>query len=140
MSFIPTNLEVIRLRASQGESTSDHASWSISFDPDFLGEDAEVRVVIGSLHVGGPGGWADISVGSFFLRTENLPLEELAALIGASDAAETLYDFARSHLHPLLAMIGSDAAVPRQSPTAEVGPFESEDEEEVESATVSIDA
>ncbi|ASD21488.1 hypothetical protein B7495_04775 [Cryobacterium sp. LW097] len=140
MTFIPTNLEVIRLRASQGESSSDHATWSIAFDPEFLGEDSEIRVVIGSLHVGGSGGWADISVGSFFLRTQDVPSEELAALIAASDAAETLYDFARSHLHPLLAMIGSDAAVPRQSPDVTIAPFEPEDEDEEETTLVSIDA
>ena len=118
-SFVPVNFDVIQFRASQADrKTETHADWSLSYDPEPIHEDA--IVVIGALHVGGPGGWADISVGSFFLPSGAEGEADLPSSIATSEAAETLYDFARSHLKSFLGLIGADIVIPRKAPEPEV--------------------
>jgi hypothetical protein len=129
-NFILTNLDVIRLRSSQGPDTDEHVRWSIEFDPDFADESETTRVVFGSLHAGGAAGWGDITVGAFFKNMAGTTVAELPEELFSSDAVESLYDFARSHLQPLLSLVGAPMRLPWKSPDVVVGVMDMSDAEE----------
>lgn len=76
--------------------------------------------VIGSLHAANATGWGDISVGALLHVLEEVPDEALEAEIKSSDAIETLYDIARSHLGPLLNTVDCDLSLTRKAPEVEL--------------------
>lgn len=73
-------------------------------------------VVIATLQAAESSGWGDITVGAAFNVQQDLPAEKIEEEIAGSEALETLYDFARSHLDPLLRTVGSDLVMPRYAP------------------------
>lgn len=121
-SFLLSDLEVLRLRGSQGTSTDEHVHWNVGYAPEAEPHlPPTMRVVIGDLHVGGKNGYADITVGSLFIHNgDELSEENMAEAVGESIAAETLYDFARSHVVGLLALLKVEVDVPIKSPDPEV--------------------
>jgi hypothetical protein len=118
--FHPDNLDVLRFRASQETGIDEHVEWMVGYSDTVLGVQDGVtsRIVLGTLHAGGKGGWAEIDVASIFLSEEDVPedLDGLEAWVQSAAATEALYDFARSHLRGMLSTINAKAKLPKKSP------------------------
>jgi hypothetical protein len=139
-AFLLTDLDVIRLRASQSETTEPHFDWHVNYAPEPLEDHPNMRVVIGHLHVGGTDGYGDISVGCLFLENSiGVADEALPQAVAEAEATESLYDVARSHLVGLLATVGADIKVPRKSPDPEVAVLHRHDNHEDDGAPKELD-
>jgi hypothetical protein len=116
---------IMQLRATRfdGEAT-DEFHWRLRVGATVVGEHS-VRPVSGHLRADGPEGWGEVDVSAVLLGTSDASEAELAAVVGESIAAETLYDFARSHLQPLLSQVGSSLRIPYDSPPSAVTVFPS---------------
>ena len=110
----------MQLRATRfdGEE-ADEFHWRVRVGATTVGADS-IRPISGHLRADGPEGWGEVDVSGFLLGTEDVPEAQLPALVGESVAAETLYDFARSHLQPLMSQVGSSLRIPYDSPQISV--------------------
>lgn len=117
--------QVVRLQATQAQEDVDsYVNWFVSYAGErFTTRERTVMPVIVSLHAGGPAGYASVSLGALFVVIGEEP-DDLVAAIKESDATETLYDVARSHLLPILATVGVSETLPWRSPDAEIERFD----------------
>lgn len=126
------NPEVLQLRASQNNAdTEPHIQWHVSYSPtpvtgsDRGGPERTLYPVIGTLHVGGPSGWGDISVGALMMALSDLEQDGgLKPALERTEAIEALYDVARGHLGPLLRTIDCLEELPKRSPKVLVEEFD----------------
>jgi hypothetical protein len=130
--FAMVNPEVLQLRASQSNGDAKHhIEWRLSFSPDPVTAKAEsgpervLYPVIGSLHVGGPSGFGDISVGALLIAMSDPEADGgLQSALEHADAVEALYDVARGHLGPLLRSVDCVEELPKRSPKVVAEAFE----------------
>lgn len=112
---------IIRLRATGYEpGAEDAVEWKLTFIDKLLTTKKAARPVYGVLRASSAEGWAEIEVGGIVHGSRSAQPAALKRDLLDSGAAETLYDFARSHLQLLLAQIGSPQSTPRKAPDAEV--------------------
>lgn len=127
--FLLSSPQVVRLRASQANDNEaePHTLWHVSYEPDPVeGLPGTYLSVIGSLHAANATGWGDISVGALLHVLEDVPDEKLEEELKSSDAIETLYDIARSHLGPLLNTVDCDLSLARKAPEVELARYTAE--------------
>jgi len=128
------SLDVVRFRATQGDGTEEHVTWRVGYAPETVltDEGSWVRIVIGTLHAGGEGGWAEVDAGAFLVSQEEHPEtdSDFEDLIRESMAVEALYDFARSHLRTFLATISVSVDLPWGSPEPELLILNAPDDED----------
>lgn len=112
---------IIRLRATGYEpEAEDEVLWKITFIDKLLKIKKAARPVYAILRASSEDGWGEIEVGGLAYGSRNAKPEELKVDLVESGTAETLYDFARSHLQLLLAQIGSPQSTPRKAPEPEI--------------------
>lgn len=125
------NLAVFRLRASKADDVETHVEWSATYSTTSVTGDAgDAWPVLATIHAGGVGGWADITVSGLLKNGDTIAVGDWESELASSEALETLYDFARSHLSPLLATIDADVPLPVLSPQVELAAFESDSDDE----------
>lgn len=135
-TFAITAPIVLRLRATESIDHEAHVVWRLGFaEAPEVEDGVESRLVFGNLHASGIHGWADVDVRARFVNTSALPAETpVADLLKGAAAAETLYDFARSHVLGILATVGAHVEVPVKAPEPEIKPLRPPSEEEVAEA------
>lgn len=112
---------VFRISSSRAASTDENVSWRVVWDEEAGSRDhGPQRVVMGTLTAEGGTGRGEVTVAGFVRGFDPSIYEDPDAEIGSSEAIETLYDVARSHITGVLGIIGVEVAIPRQSPQAEV--------------------
>ncbi|WP_022889493.1 hypothetical protein [Agromyces italicus] len=119
--FRITDPEVSFVAAHRAEAETPHLHWNVGYAPDLV-EGLDARVVLATIHAAGASGGGDIEVSALFWRSTDAPwnLDTLAADLQASDAIETLYDFARVSLRSVLALTDAEIALPVKAPEAQV--------------------
>ncbi len=118
MSLYLSSPMVVRLRATHiGGEAEDEFLWKIRISREtFTSGDRPGRTISGFLRADGPTGWGDIDVGGVVYGSEGMADEEIMAAMIEYWVDETLYDFARSHLQPLLATTACEVRIPLASP------------------------
>jgi hypothetical protein len=136
--FTLTSPDVIRVHATSGESDKSHVVWSVGYAPEKESE-TDARVIFGTLHAAGPNAFGDVVVSAMLIDTSKDAYAEadIEAVLAQSDAIETLYDFAKANLRPVLAVVDADIRLPYTSPGLELTALERI--EESETATLEND-
>lgn len=115
---------VIRLRATYDDDQEQSFVWRIYVRDEPLGEDDQGQrdyPVIGSLRAAGEACWGDIDLSAVVTSVPaGIEGDALHEAIRDSIAAETLYDFGRSHLNSLFGTLGATLQLPYQSPDLKV--------------------
>ncbi|WP_146078581.1 hypothetical protein [Rathayibacter rathayi] len=133
-TFAVEDLRVLSLSASEEEAEHKHVKWFVSYDPEIWMEgELPLHVVIATLNATLEGGRADITVGGLFsyIGEEDIirPSEEYRSALASSSALETLYDYARTTVVPLLAVLEIEDRLPSKAPTAEISLFADDDDD-----------
>lgn len=120
-AFFLTDLSVTELHAAANPNGEPHLNWYVGYAPE-KEDELDARVVIGSLHFVGADGRGDVSVASLFFDNKGHGYDEdsIADVLAASEATETLYDFARVTLASALATVGATIDLPYKSPDPEI--------------------
>ncbi|WP_426621979.1 hypothetical protein [Microbacterium sp. As-52] len=119
MSLRLGGIRVARLRATGFDSDSvdeEEIVWKLTVIDKLLSTKKPARAMFGTLRAASEDGWAEIEVSGIVYGARNVDPEVLHRDVLKSEAAETLFDFARSHLTPLLAQVGSSQSVPLKAP------------------------
>lgn len=125
------NLQVFRLRASRADDVELHVDWSVTYSTTAVTTElGDAWPLLGTVHAGGVGGWADITVSGMLKNAGSTADEDWEHELGSSEALETLYDFARSHLGPLLMTVDAEVPLPKISPQVDLRAFEPSDDDE----------
>jgi len=122
-SFILEDLRVLSVRGDANADSSDPAiMWDATYydASDETGRDPKTRVLIATLHVHAPLGWANVIVGGLITPVSNnsveLSEEATTREIADSIALETLYDFARIQMKSVVGTVNVDVDLPYKSP------------------------
>ncbi|MFC9560031.1 hypothetical protein [Agromyces sp. NPDC056965] len=120
-----STFDVVRVRSAVAPSDKAHEKWFVGYAPE-KEQGLNARVVFGSLHVASETSYGDITVSALLFDVSDKTYEEsqIDELLAGSEAVEALYDYARTSLRTVLAVIDSDAIIPRAAPEAEFGYLE----------------
>lgn len=132
--FILSSPEVVRVRAAENASDEAHGLWYVGYAPE-KEPSVNARVVYGSLHAASTTSYGDITVFGLFYDTSGAAYEDdesLERALAQSAALETLYDYARTSLRTVLAVIGSDVETSDRSPMPEFGKLRKVEDEQSE--------
>ncbi|MGN7965050.1 hypothetical protein ACTJKK_03135 [Microbacterium sp. 22179] len=125
------NLQVFRLRASRADDVELHVDWSVTYSTTAVATElGDAWPLLATIHAGGVGGWADITVSGILKNAGSATDAHWEDELGSSEALETLYDFARSHLGPLLMTVDAEVPLPKTSPQVDLRAFAPSDEDE----------
>lgn len=122
-SFLLSSPELLAVSASQpvSEEMSDHVVWTVSYHPTLSSSKrGPWRPVVGTLHAADQSGNGDVSVGAILKNIHGADPDDFEAALADSDALETLYDVARSHLLPVMRSVGCDIVLDRKAPEVEL--------------------
>lgn len=135
-SLSVVNLQVFRLRASRADDVELHVNWSVTYSGTAMTTElGDAWPLLATIHAGGVGGWADITVSGILKNAGDVVDEDWEDELASSEALETLYDFARSHLAPLLMTVDAEVPLSKVSPPVDLRAFEPSDEDEHDDAS-----
>ena len=117
--LIISNPEITSVEAAKIPHTEAHVDWNVGYAPtDFPRENA--RVVIGTVHAGGDGGFVEVSVAAMMnYAPEREPGEDFRSVLEESTALETLWDIARAAFYGTAGVAGVTISIPEEAPDAE---------------------
>lgn len=120
----PEGLAVYRIRASRSSTAEDNVQWTVVCGRTPLNGKVPSWPILGILTAGSDGNaLGEVSVIGF-LTGEPPEDERWEIALRESSVSNLLYDFARSHLAPLILSLGAEQVLPLAAPDPKVEFFE----------------